>query len=88
LISGNQQEKYYCERSCYKERRKPGKGKGVHRYVGTVRCDGWGREFVVHHEPTSVDYRLAEKQAVWLEKVLANDHENYKQHPDRIELPN
>jgi hypothetical protein len=30
---------------------------------------------------------LAEKQANWLEKVLADDHERGSKHPDRIELP-
>ena len=55
--------------------------------MGSVRCDGCGEEFVVNHEPASIDNRLAEKQATWLEKVLANDHENDKKHPDRIELP-
>jgi hypothetical protein len=34
-----------------------------------------------------VDKRLAEKQATWLEKVLADDHQCDKKHPDRIELP-
>jgi uncharacterized Zn finger protein (UPF0148 family) len=63
------------------------KATGFHE-MGTVRCDGCGEEFVVNQEPTSVDNRLAEKQATWLEKVLANDHENDKKHPDRIELPN
>ena len=30
---------------------------------------------------------VAEKQAKWLEKVLAEEHERDKKHPDRIELP-
>jgi hypothetical protein len=29
----------------------------------------------------------AEKQAKWLEKVLAEEHERDKKHSDRIELP-
>ena len=55
--------------------------------MGTLRCDGCGEEFVVNHEPTLVDNRLAEKQASWLERVLADDHQCDKKHPDRIELP-
>jgi hypothetical protein len=37
--------------------------------------------------PTSVDRWVAEKQAKWLEKALAEEHERDKKHPDRIELP-
>jgi hypothetical protein len=55
--------------------------------MGTLRCDGCGEEFVVNHEPSLVDNRLAEKQAGWLERVLADDHQCDKKHPDRIELP-
>jgi hypothetical protein len=58
------------------------------REMGTVRCDGCGEEFVVNHEPTVVDERLAEKQAGWLERVLADDHQCDRKHLDRIELPN
>ena len=35
----------------------------------------------------SVDKWVAEKQAKWLEKVLAEEHERDKKHSDRIELP-
>ena len=55
--------------------------------MGTLRCDGCGEEFVVNHEPALVDTGLAEKQAGWLEKVLADDHQCDKTHPDRIDLP-
>jgi len=58
------------------------------REMGTVRCDGCGEEFVVNHEPNLVDKGLAEKQAGWLERVLADDHQCDKKHLDRIELPN
>ena len=44
--------------------------------MGTLRCDGCG-----------VDMLVAEKQAKWLEKVLAEEHERDTKHPDRIELP-
>ena len=65
------------ERGCHKEGPESEKVTGFHE-MGTVRCDGCGEEFVVTQEPTSVDNRLAEKQATWLEKVLANDHENIR----------
>ena len=55
--------------------------------MGTLRCDGCGEEFVVNHEPSIVNKRLAERQASWLERVLADDHQCDKKHPDRIELP-
>jgi hypothetical protein len=57
------------------------------REMGTFRCDGCGEEFVVNHEPTLADKWVAEKQASWLERVLANDHECDKKHSERIELP-
>ena len=43
--------------------------------MGTVRCDGCGEEFVVGHPPAFVDKSVAAKQAHWLEKVLAEEHE-------------
>jgi len=55
--------------------------------MGTLRCDGCGEEFYIGHNPNSVDKRVAEKQAKWLEKVLAEEHERDKKHSDRIELP-
>jgi hypothetical protein len=55
--------------------------------MGTLRCDGCGEEFIIRHNPASVDKWVAEKQAKWLEKVLAEEHERGKKHPDRIELP-
>jgi hypothetical protein len=55
--------------------------------MGTLRCDGCGEEFFIGHHPARVDKRIAEKQAKWLEKVLAEEHERDKKHPDRIELP-
>jgi hypothetical protein len=57
------------------------------RDMGTLRCDGCGEEFLISHDPAFVDKRVAEKQAGWLEKVLAEEHERDKKHPDRIELP-
>jgi hypothetical protein len=55
--------------------------------MGTLRCDACGEEFFIGHNPASVDKWVAEKQVKWLEKVLAEEHERDKKHPDRIELP-
>jgi hypothetical protein len=55
--------------------------------MGTLRCDGCGEEFLLGHDPASGNILVAEKQAKWLEKVLAEEHERDKKHPDRIELP-
>jgi hypothetical protein len=55
--------------------------------MGILRCDACGEEFFIGHNPQWVDKRVAEKQAKWLEKVLAEEHERDKKHPDRIELP-
>lgn len=55
--------------------------------MGTLRCDGCGEEFFIGHYPASADQSVAEKQAKWLAKVLAEEHDRNKKHPDRIELP-
>jgi hypothetical protein len=55
--------------------------------MGTLRCDGCGDDFVIYHSPAFVDKSVADRQAYWLEKVLAEEHERDKKHPDRIELP-
>jgi len=55
--------------------------------MGTLRCDGCGEEFFIGHNPGSADKWFAAKQAAWLEKVLAEEHERDKKHADRIELP-
>jgi hypothetical protein len=54
---------------------------------GTLRCDGCGEEFFIGHDLAVADKSIAEKHARWLEKVLAEEHERDKKHPDRIELP-
>jgi hypothetical protein len=60
---------------------------GFHE-MGTLRCDSCGEEFLIGHNPAAVDKGVAEKQAPkWLEKVLAEERERDKKHPDRIELP-
>ena len=55
--------------------------------MGTLRCDGCGEEFVIAHQSPFVDKRAADQQAHWLERVLAEELERDKKHPDRIELP-
>jgi len=55
--------------------------------MGTLRCDGCGEEFIIGHDPAFVDRWLAQRQAHWLEKVFADEHERDKKHADRIELP-
>lgn len=55
--------------------------------MGTLRCDSCGVEFFIGHNPQSVDKRVAERQAKWLEKVLAEEHERDRKHSDQIELP-
>jgi len=54
------------------------------REMGTLRWEVCGEEFVVNHEPALFDAALAEKQASWLERVRADDHERDKKHSDRI----
>jgi hypothetical protein len=55
--------------------------------MGTLRCDRCGEEFTVFHDPNYVDKTAAARQAHWLEKVLAEEHERERKHPDRIQLP-
>lgn len=55
--------------------------------MGTLRCDGCGEEFVICHDPAFMDKTVAGRQAHWLEKVLAEEHERERKHPDRIQLP-
>jgi hypothetical protein len=55
--------------------------------MGVVQCDGCGEEFLIAHQLAFVDKWLAAQQAHWLEKVLAEEHERDKKHPDRVELP-
>jgi len=56
--------------------------------MGVLRCDTCGDDFVIYHSPAFVDRSAADRQAYWLEKVLAEEHERGdKKHADRIELP-
>jgi hypothetical protein len=55
--------------------------------MGALRCDTCGEDLVICHSPGFVDTPAADRQAHWLEKVLAEEHERDKKHADRIELP-
>jgi hypothetical protein len=57
------------------------------RDMGTFRCDGCGELFSIVHNPLLADRSVAERQAHWLEKVLAEEHAREQKHPDLIELP-
>jgi hypothetical protein len=57
------------------------------RDMGTLRCDGCGEEFTIFHDPGLANKENAARQAHWLEKVLAVEHEQERKHPDRIQLP-
>ena len=57
------------------------------RDMGTFRCDHCGESFSIVHNPLLADRRVAERQAHWLERVLAEEHERAKNHLDVIELP-
>ena len=62
------------------------KAAGFHE-MGILRCDACGDDFVICHSPAFVDKSVADRQAHWREKVLAEEHERDKRHADRIELP-
>jgi hypothetical protein len=55
--------------------------------MGILRYDTCPEDFVIWHSPGFADKSVADRQAYWLEKVLAEEHEREKKHPDRIELP-
>jgi hypothetical protein len=55
--------------------------------MGVVRCDACGEQFIIYHEATLTDKAVAERQAHWLDKVLADEHERERKHSDRIQLP-
>jgi hypothetical protein len=42
--------------------------------MGTLRCDGCGEEFFIGHDPAFVDEWLADREAHWLERALAEEH--------------
>jgi hypothetical protein len=55
--------------------------------MGILRCDSCGEEFIIFHDPELVDCATARRQAHWLEKVLAEEHERERKHSDRIQPP-
>jgi hypothetical protein len=55
--------------------------------MGVLRCDLCGEEFVIGHPPDLASGRTAKRQADWLERTLAQDHEQQRNHAERIELP-
>jgi hypothetical protein len=55
--------------------------------MGTVRCEGCGEEFLIAQHASFSSLILAEHQAHWLERALADEHEREKKHADWIELP-
>jgi hypothetical protein len=55
--------------------------------MGTLRCDRCGEEFIVLQDTKFADQEAAERQAQWLERVLAEEHERDRKHSDRIHLP-
>ena len=55
--------------------------------MGTLRCDSCCEEFIVLQDSSFADKKAADRQAQWLEKVLAEEHERERKHPDRILLP-
>jgi hypothetical protein len=42
--------------------------------MGTVRRDSCGEEFMIGHHPALANAKNTERQAKWLERVLAYDH--------------
>ena len=55
--------------------------------MGILRCDVCSEDFVICQSPAFVDKSVADRQAHWLGKVLAEEHERDKKHADWIELP-
>jgi hypothetical protein len=55
--------------------------------MGSVRCEGCGEEFLIAQHTLFSSLIVAEHQAHWLERVLADEHEREKKHADQIELP-
>ena len=53
----------------------------VFQEMGTLRCDSCGEEFVVFHDPAFVDKKAAERHALWLEKVLAEEPRTRREAP-------
>ena len=52
--------------------------------MSNLPCDSCVEEFSVLHNPRFMDKKAAERQARWLEKVLAEEHNRERKHPDLI----
>ena len=52
--------------------------------LATLRCDSGGEEFMIYHDAPFADKTVAERQAHWLDKVLADEHKRERKHPDRL----
>ncbi len=55
--------------------------------MGVVICDTCGLRFTITQPAPQRNLDAAERQAYWLEKHLANDHQNGFEHEDTIDLP-
>jgi hypothetical protein len=55
--------------------------------MGTVICDSCGVRFMITQDAHHQDLNAAERQARWLERLLAEDHANGFEHEDAIDLP-
>jgi hypothetical protein len=55
--------------------------------MGVVICEGCGMRFTIRQDAQHQDENAAERQANWLERRLAHDHENGFEHDDAIDLP-
>ncbi len=55
--------------------------------MGVVICDTCGTRFTIAQPAHYQNMDAAERQASWLEKHLAHDHENGFDHDDSIDLP-
>jgi hypothetical protein len=55
--------------------------------MGALRCEGCGEEFICFSRPQFREQGSWRAARHWLEKVLAEEHERERKHPDRIELP-
>jgi hypothetical protein len=49
--------------------------------MAILRYDGCGEDFFIGDSPQSVDKLVAERQAKWLEIVLAEEHERDRRPP-------
>ncbi len=55
--------------------------------LGTLICDVCGTRFAITQDAQHQDLNAAERQALWLERRLVEDHENGFEHDDAIDLP-